>query len=170
MGTLTDDITRLCGEIVALRESREELLNALARASKDRGREVAHMLAGFRDALARVAKEGKANRVVFASNIRNAVTRLVKWVSDLRRGLAADIEGARKAWFGSKAAGCTDNLFPQAGRHYGPPALGKKTARPGVKPFGTLKARRLKPGSGSALLTAPSQSRGMVERLHAGAI
>ena len=100
MGILTDDITRLCNGIVALRESRGALMDAIAHTAKDRRQAVSQMRAVFRDALSRAAKEGKAGRVPFASEIRTAVAGIKETVSDLLSGVSTDIEGARKAWLG----------------------------------------------------------------------
>jgi hypothetical protein len=71
MGHLTDDMTRLVGEIKAGHAERVSFL-------KDMGQEVAAMREGFR----RVNE--KRTREVMA----------------LRQGVATDLEGARYAWFG----------------------------------------------------------------------
>jgi len=75
MGHLTDDMTRLVGEIKAGHAERVTFL-------KDMGQEVASMREGFRR-----ANEGRA-RVVMA----------------LRQGVATDLEGAHRAWFGPSPA------------------------------------------------------------------
>jgi len=116
MGNLTEDIARLCNEIIGLRESRLGFMNTLTRAAKERGQAVAQMQANIRTALGEMAHEGKANRTAFASNVRKAVSGLVQTVADLRQGFVTDVEGARKAWFGlSPDEGKTD-AQPTGGR------------------------------------------------------
>ena len=100
MGSLTEDITRLCDGIVALRESRGTLMDAIARTAKDRRQTVSQMQSMFRHALNEAAKGGKEGRVAFASQIKTAVAGIKETVSDLLNGVSADLEGAHKAWSG----------------------------------------------------------------------
>jgi len=71
MGRLTDEMTRLCGEIVALHKARKGFI-------KDLTHNVAAMKANFRRAHAE----------------RRAA------VAHLKKTVAADLEGARRAWAG----------------------------------------------------------------------
>ena len=50
MGSLTQDITRLCGDITALRDSRQALMGHVARQTLEMKGAVAGMRAGFRKA------------------------------------------------------------------------------------------------------------------------
>lgn len=93
MGMLTDDMTRLCGEISALRGAREELMMDLAHGAKDLKDAVSGMQAGFRNARAQMARKTKAERVAFVSSLK-------KTVSGMRKGSTADIAGARRVLFG----------------------------------------------------------------------
>jgi len=79
MGPLTESMTRLCGEIVALRSARKAFV-------KDLTHDVAAMQANFRRAHKDMARKTRAER-------RAAV-------AHLKKTMAADLEGARRAWAG----------------------------------------------------------------------
>lgn len=78
MGNLTDDVTRLCDEIVALRDSRQVFANQLDRETKEMKTEVATMRGGFRKANMEMAKRTKADRVKFVSNLDAEVAGMLK--------------------------------------------------------------------------------------------
>jgi hypothetical protein len=86
MGRLTEEMTRLCGEIVALRGARKGFV-------KDLTNNVAAMKANFRRAHNDMAKKTRTER-------RAAMAHLKKTVGDMRHAFAADLEGARRAWAG----------------------------------------------------------------------
>jgi hypothetical protein len=86
MGRLTEDMTRLCGEIVALRGARQGFV-------KDLTRNVARMQANFRRARQEMGRKTRAER-------RAAINHLKKTVAGLRQEFAADLQGARRAWAG----------------------------------------------------------------------
>ncbi len=86
MGHLTEEMTRLCGEIVALRGARKGFV-------KDLTHNVAAMQAKFRRTHHDMARKTKAER-------RAAVAHLKKTVGAMRHAFAADLEGARRAWAG----------------------------------------------------------------------
>jgi hypothetical protein len=86
MGRLTEEMTRLCGEIVALRGARKGFV-------KDLTHNVATMKANFRRAHNEMARKTKAER-------RAAMAHLKKSVGDMRHAFAADLDGARRAWAG----------------------------------------------------------------------
>jgi hypothetical protein len=86
MGRLTEEMTRLCGEIVALRGARKGFV-------KDLTHNVATMKANFRRAHNEMARKTKAER-------RAAMAHLKKTVGDMRHAFAADLDGARRAWAG----------------------------------------------------------------------
>lgn len=97
MGHLTDDITRLCGEILTLRNARETLVRDLAQGTMDMKKAVSAMRTRFRDAHAEMTRKTKAERTAFKTGLRNNV-------AGLRNEFAADIAGARRAWFGPTLA------------------------------------------------------------------
>jgi hypothetical protein len=84
---MTDDITRLCGEIVALREARGAMMRGLVREHKDRSQSVFQFRAHTHSARAEMAKRTKTERLAFLRN----------WQRELQRDLA----GARRAWAGA---------------------------------------------------------------------
>jgi hypothetical protein len=86
MGRLTEEMTRLRDEIVALRKARKGFV-------KDLTRTVRTMKAVFRGAHQEMARKSRAER-------RAGVAHLKKTVGAMRHAFAADLEGARRAWAG----------------------------------------------------------------------
>ena len=123
MGPFTESMTRLCGEIVALRGARLTFVRDLgqdvaamkadfrrgqfemARRSKAErqgfvkalGHEVASLMAGFHRAHKAMARQTKAER-------RAAVNHLKKTVGGMRREFALDLAGAHRVWCGPTPA------------------------------------------------------------------
>jgi len=123
MGPLTESMTRLCGEIVALRGARLTFV-------RDLGQNVASMKAEFHRAHTEMARRTKAERQGFVKSLghevetmragfrqahkvmarqtknerRAAVNRLKKTVSGMRREFAQDLAGAHRAWCGPSPA------------------------------------------------------------------
>jgi len=93
MGNLTDDMTRLRGEVDALRSDRGTLMQELARGAKDLAFTVSAMQDGFADAHTTMSrKTGKARA--------SYVGRIKKQVGRMRKENASDLAGASHAWFG----------------------------------------------------------------------
>ncbi len=86
MGHFTDEMTRLVGEIVALRGARKGFV-------KDLTHNTAALMDSFHRAHRDMARKTKAER-------RAGVAHLKKTVGAMRHAFAADLEGARKAWAG----------------------------------------------------------------------
>jgi hypothetical protein len=85
MGNLTNDMTRLRGEVDALRSDRGALI-------KDRVATVSTLLSDFAAAHATMArKTGKARA--------SYVARIKKQVGQMRKENASDLAGASHAWF-----------------------------------------------------------------------
>jgi hypothetical protein len=123
MGPFTESMTRLCGEIVALRGARltfvrdlgqdvADMKSEFRRAHADMGRrtkaerqgfvktlghEVASLMAGFHRAHKAMARQTKAER-------RAAVNHLKKTVGGMRREFALDLAGAHRVWCGPTPA------------------------------------------------------------------
>ncbi|AEB09629.1 hypothetical protein [Desulfobacca acetoxidans] len=119
MGPLTESMTRLCGEIKALRGARLTFVrnlaqdvasqkaefrrahNLMAQTSRAERRnfvkalenEVASMRAGFRRAHKEMARNTKTAR-------RAALAHLKQSVGAMRQDFAQDLAGAHRAWFG----------------------------------------------------------------------
>ena len=96
MGTLTEDMTRVCGEIRAMRASRQALRDELAEGAKERRVDVIQTCTSFAEARARMAKQTKEARGAFWRNLKRTV-------AGQQRELRADIAGARRAWAGKRA-------------------------------------------------------------------
>ena len=79
MGPLTQSMTRLCGEIVSLRGARKAFV-------KDLSHSTTALLASFHRAHQDMARRTKAERRAAAAH--------------LRKTMAADLDGARRAWAG----------------------------------------------------------------------
>ena len=90
MNNLTNDMTRLCGEIAALRDSRAALISNLVETTKE-------MLAGFGEARAEMAEQTKAK-------LREFVLQLKGQVADLLEVYQNDLAGAHRAWYGVSPA------------------------------------------------------------------
>lgn len=123
MGRLTEDMTRLCGEIVTLRGAREGFVRDLrqdvasmrarfrrthfkmARKSKEERlsdlsglkQAVAAMKSGFRRSHAKMTRETQRGRLSFVAGLK-------KTTAALLHGYALDMEGAHRAWFGPSPA------------------------------------------------------------------
>jgi len=96
MGRLLDDMTRLSGEIQALRGNRREFRKELADGNKDRQMDVFEMCMDFSDTQARSAKRTKEARLAFLKI-------LTRTVDGQQRAMRADIAAARRAWVGRGA-------------------------------------------------------------------
>ncbi len=103
MGRLTDDMTRLCGEINGLRRTREAFIKELKHGVAMTKGAVAEMQASFHNAHADMAKKTKAERVTFIAKLKESVSERKKKVAKMRQKFADEIEGARLAWFGRRA-------------------------------------------------------------------
>ena len=86
MGRFTDEMTRLVGEIAAVRGARKVFVKDLTRNS-------AALMANFHRAHRDMARKTKAER-------RANVAHLKKSVGAMRHAFAADLDGARRAWAG----------------------------------------------------------------------
>ncbi len=98
MGGLTEDMTRLHGEISALHMAREALVDGLARGAKDLRNNVFRMRGGFRGARAEMAKRGEADRSAVVKNIEHSASELRRATSEMQSSFR-DVQGemARRA-------------------------------------------------------------------------
>jgi len=91
VGRLTEDMTRLAGEIQALRASRRAFRTELADGNRERQMDVVEMCADFADTQGRVATRTKEGRLAFLKSLRRTV-------GGLQREMGADLAAARRAW------------------------------------------------------------------------
>ena len=96
MGRLLEDMTRLAGEIEALRGSRRAFRKELSDGNRERQINVFEMCTDFADTQARMAGRAKAERLATLKNLKRTI-------SGQRRDMRVDIAGARRAWAGRGA-------------------------------------------------------------------
>ena len=97
MGRLTDDMTRLAGEIHAGHSDRERLVGDLKRGMHELRLDVAGMQAAFRTGRREMARRQ-------GQTLRGFVANLESTVGSLRQAVATDLAGARQAWTGGTTA------------------------------------------------------------------
>ena len=90
---LTEDMTRLRGEINALRKMRGSMMTELQHDAKGLKKTVAGMCAHFTRSRMTMAKRSKHERVAFLNNLKRTV-------GAQRRDMSNDLAGARRAWAG----------------------------------------------------------------------
>jgi len=126
MGKLTDDITKLVGEIGTLRKGRVELMKDLVRGTKDLEDTVSAMRAGFQRNHAGMARRLKTNLKAFNRGLKSKVDKMEagfrknhsemakstkaerlsfisgmsETVARMRKEFTSDLSGARRAWRG----------------------------------------------------------------------
>jgi len=93
---LTNDMTRLCGEILALRRMRGSLMSELQHGAKGRKQAVAELCAHIGSARASMARRTRNERVAFLNTLRRSV-------GAHRRDMRNDLAGARRVWAGRSA-------------------------------------------------------------------
>jgi hypothetical protein len=93
---LTEEMTHLCGEIVAMRTRRGELLTTLEDDSKERREAVSDLCRQFHKARMGMARRMHHDRMSFLRNLRHGV-------NVQRRELRSDLAGVRKVWAGKAA-------------------------------------------------------------------
>ncbi len=104
MNNLTNDMTRLCGEIAALRDSRAAVISNLAETREEMQAGVSRMLAGFGEARAEMAEQTKGGLREFVLQLKGPVNDLRQKVADLLEGFRDDLAGAHRAWYGARPA------------------------------------------------------------------
>lgn len=93
---LTDDMTRLQGDIVALRNMRNSLINELEQGHRDRKRTISEMCVHFHDARSSMARAAKAARQAALHNLRRAI-------AAGRQAVRSDVAGVRRVWIRKNA-------------------------------------------------------------------
>ena len=90
---LTEDMTRLCDEIVAMRKMRGNMMTDLQHGAKGLKHCVTKLCAHFGRVRATMAKRTKHERLTFLNNLKSTV-------GAQRREMRNDLAGARRAWAG----------------------------------------------------------------------
>jgi hypothetical protein len=109
MGVLTEQLTQLRNEILALRSARQGLAQALERETEERRADVAHKLANFSKGFAARAKTMKADRL-------GSLADLKRTVNGIRTEVHTDLSAIRRAWLhaGTPARGAVEKPEIQA--------------------------------------------------------
>jgi len=89
----TDDMTRLCGEILAMRRMRGSLVSELQHDAKERKQAVAELCTHIGSARVAMAKRTRNERVAFLNSLRRSV-------GAHRRDVRNDLAGVRRVWAG----------------------------------------------------------------------
>jgi hypothetical protein len=93
---LTDDMTRLCDEILAMRKMRSTMMSDLRHGAKGLKHSVTKLCAHFGRARVTMAKRTKNERVAFLNNLKRSV-------GAQRHDMRNDLAGARRAWAGKSS-------------------------------------------------------------------
>jgi hypothetical protein len=96
-------MTRLCGEIAALRVSRADLMSRLAETRAEMQAAVSQMVGGFGEARSEMAQQTKAELGGFVVRVKEAVTELRQTVARLQDEFREDLAGAHRAWHGASS-------------------------------------------------------------------
>ena len=93
---LTDDMTRLCDEIVAMRKMRGSMMTELRHGAKGLRHSVTKLCAHFGRVRTTMAKRTKNERVAFLNDLKRSV-------NGQRRDMRSDLAGAHRAWAGKSS-------------------------------------------------------------------
>ncbi len=126
MGNLTDDISRLCGEIETLRDSRKVFGSQLDKETREMKTEVSKMRGGFRQDQKNMAARTKADRVKFVSNLDAEVSGFLNAFDKAHAEMAANTKKANVE-FVSDVANHVSGLL--TGYHKDLQVMGEATKR-----------------------------------------
>jgi len=130
MGRLTEDLTRLRGEMRNAKACRAEFVSELKRNVANLrhkfAADLAEMRSGVESALSHMARNGKACRAEFVSGLkrnvaemrsghRAAISELKRNVADLLHEYAAEFKSAHQAWYGAGAPAREGNGSSRSG-------------------------------------------------------
>jgi len=93
---LTDEMSVLRSDIVAMRKARGAMMNELEQANMDRRRAVSDLCRHFRGARAGMARRSKSERVAGLQNLKRVV-------NGHRQAMRSDLAGVRKVWVARSA-------------------------------------------------------------------
>ena len=91
---LTEDITRLCGDILELRNKRGEMMAQMDTHNKAMKQSVADLCVQFTSLRAEMARKTKTDRARFLNGLRHVV-------HSQMHEMQTDLAGARRAWAGT---------------------------------------------------------------------
>ncbi len=100
---MTNEVGRLCDEIVALRENRVAMLHALASDTAAMQDAVSGMLADFGSTRADRAHQTQTTIGKSLGEVRSSVEGLKQQIGSFRQEFQSDLQGARRAWLEASA-------------------------------------------------------------------
>jgi hypothetical protein len=108
MGVLTNALTQLRDNILALRSARRELIRDLGRGTKRRRADTSHELGSFSRGFAASSKRARVERCDSITDLRDSV-------SELLGEVRSDLQGIRQVWLapGTAITGAVERLEPQ---------------------------------------------------------
>ena len=101
INNLTQDMTRLCGQISSGRNVRAALMNHFAEARGEMQAAVSRMLSGFAEARREMARQTQAERDQFVLRVKQGVSEWRQRVARMQEEFRDDIQGAHRAWQGA---------------------------------------------------------------------
>jgi phosphoglycerate-specific signal transduction histidine kinase len=130
MGVLTEQLTQLRNEILALRSARQGLAQALERETEERRADVSQTLANFSKSFAARARRTKAARL-------GSLSHLKRTVNGLRTEVHTDLSSIRQAWraVGTPARGALEKPESQATQEAIADVEGSQSETGGPPPF-----------------------------------
>jgi hypothetical protein len=130
MGVLTEHLTQLRNEILALRSARQGLAQILERETEERRADVSQTLANFSKSLAAQARRTKADRLDSLSDLK-------RMVGGLRTEVHTDLSSIRQAWraLGTPSRGAVEKLASQTMRETKATVEGSQSETGGQLPF-----------------------------------
>lgn len=102
MNVLTSEMTRLCGEIAAMKDSRAVLMESIRTSNQELQNNVADLLGEFHKSRIEMADATHAELSEFTSKVKDSVTELRQHVMEFQTDLRTDLAGAHVAWFGEE--------------------------------------------------------------------
>jgi hypothetical protein len=101
MNTLTSEMTRLCGEIASLRDSRTVLIDGIEASNRQLQKDVAELLGEFHKARVDMSEEMRIQLGSFTGKVKASVTQLRQNVQEFQAEIHKDMAGAHTAWYGA---------------------------------------------------------------------
>jgi hypothetical protein len=101
INNLTQDMTRLCGQINSGRNLRAALMNQFAETRAEMQAAVGRMLSGFAEARSEMARQTQAERDQFVLRVKEGVSEWRQRVARMQEEFRDDIQGAHRAWQGA---------------------------------------------------------------------
>jgi len=159
MGVLTEHLTQLRNEILALRSARQGLAQVLERETEERRADVSQTLANFSKSFAARARRTKADRLDSLSDLKRTV-------DGLRTQVHTDLSSIRQAWraLGTPSRGAVENSQAIRCRKPKPPWKEARAKQVASNRSQSAAVRSRRERNGNIKLTALSRARLPLDR------